>query len=109
MARQAQLGFKEFRGFTRAEHGGDLSKGRRKQARPVAVKRPMHLVLRASRAKGSYSMLTKDNHMKVQNILFGRARLYQVKIHKFANVGNHLHLVVQAKTKKGFQQFLRTV
>jgi REP element-mobilizing transposase RayT len=32
-----------------------------------------------------------------------------VRIFKFANAGNHLHLVVQAKRQERFKSFLRTI
>jgi len=31
-----------------------------------------------------------------------------VRIYQYANSGNHLHLLLRAKTRRGFQRFLRT-
>jgi hypothetical protein len=41
----------------RAEHGGSIRQGRRKLARPVDPKRPLHVVLRSEKAKGDLSLL----------------------------------------------------
>lgn len=91
------------------EHGGDINKGKRKIARPVDTKRAMHVVLRSTRAKGPYSLLTYPNQ-KYLRYLFGYLqRSFPVKIYEFANVGNHLHIVVRAKTRSGFRNFLRTL
>ena len=52
MRSQRQLSFlPSFKSLNTAlKHGGDVRKGRRKVARPVDPKRPIHLVLTSSRA-----------------------------------------------------------
>lgn len=107
--RQTQYQFKPFKDFTRTRHGGGERKGMRKLARPVATKTPMHLTLRAERAKGARSMLRQTYFSRIQAIVFGFGERNDVQILRFANVGNHLHLLVKARTRKGFQSFLRTI
>ena len=106
---QTQFQFKAFKDYTRTEHGGDLRTGVRKLARPLATRTPMHIVLRSSRAKGNSSMLSKAHFARVQAIVYKFAKTNNVHISQFANVGNHLHLLVQAKSRTGFQNFLRTI
>jgi REP element-mobilizing transposase RayT len=106
---QRQLKFPALREFTKLEHGGEQSLGKRKTARPLAVKRPVHLVLRSSKATGKLSMLAPAHHDLVQSLIWKYAAKNQIKIHRFANAGNHLHLLIQAKTKAGFRAFLRTI
>ena len=106
---QTQLQFKTHKDYTRTEHGGGLRTGARKLVRPLAIKSPMHIVLRSSRAKGTRSMLSKAYFPRVTAIVFKFAKSKDVHIAQFANVGNHLHLLVQARTKSGFQRFLRTI
>jgi len=51
------------------QHGGELTRGRRKTARPLDPKRPVHLVLRSSRAKGPWSLLHPKNERRVRRVL----------------------------------------
>lgn len=91
------------------EFGGSLRKGRRKIARPVDPKRPLHVVLRSSRARGHLSLLAENNKACVNRVLRGALGRYRVKILEKANVGNHIHLVIQPKTRKDFQGFMRMI
>lgn len=65
----------------------------------------MHVVLRASLARGNWSLLKHADFVKKTATRLGRCN--RVKIHHLANSGNHLHLLVQAQTREGFQSFLR--
>lgn len=69
----------------------------------------MHLVMRASSAAGHRSMLSKFNKLKVEFIVYKFASKFNVTILGYTNVGNHLHLIIKAKTKDGFKNFLRTI
>jgi hypothetical protein len=90
-------------------HGSDTRKGKRKLARPIDPKRPMHLVLRSERAKGPWSMLRVANERAIERIIWRAAAENRVRIYRYANSGNHLHLLVRAKTRRGFQDFARTI
>lgn len=91
------------------QHGGDIRKGKRKLARPFQSKQPMHIVLRASRANGHWSMLHSRHEKWISALVRKSAKSNQVRVHRFVNVGNHLHLLVQASSRDGFQRFLRTL
>lgn len=88
--------------------GGDLAVGKRKTARPVATKRPMHLCLKSSAATGKSSLLTRPNARKVKRALAIYGTRFQVRVLEQANSGNHLHLLVQTRTRDGFKAFLRS-
>jgi REP element-mobilizing transposase RayT len=97
----------------RPDHGGSLGQGKRKTARPFSHKHAVHVVLRSEKAKGTWSLLTSKNEKLVDRLLEACARRYHIKIYRFINVGNHLHLLVKAESrqylvaKKEFQGFLR--
>jgi len=92
------------------EFGGSLLKNSHaKVKRPIACRRPMHVVLRSSRSRGARSLLSPRRAGRIQGILHIQAERFQVKLMKIANAGNHLHLVVKAKTVEGFKGFLRAV
>ena len=67
----------------------------------------MHLLLKASRAKGPWSLLRQER--AVEEVVYRIAKRYRVRIFRFANVGNHLHLGVQTASRREFQAFLRVL
>ncbi len=94
---------------TELDHGGDIGQGRRKERRPFDPKRPLHVVLRSTRARGEWSLLRPRNVERVEQELARAAKKYEVKLYRSVNVGNHLHLLVQARKRQDFQSFLRVV
>ena len=91
------------------EHGGQIRRGKRKIARPIALKQPLHVVMRSSMARGRHSMLTPAHETRVRAIVDATAEKYGIRVHRFVNVGNHLHLLVQTRTRPAFQGFLREI
>src|SRR4051812_25776830 len=89
------------------EHGGELRRGKRKVARPVVTKKPMHLVLKAGAAKGKLSLLQKENSRFVNKELARLSKQFAVTVLQISNNGNHLHLAIKAATRGGFKAFLR--
>jgi REP element-mobilizing transposase RayT len=75
--------------------GGAALKGNPRSARPLDSKLPVHLTLRA---KKSVLRLPKTFGL-VENLIDQIAKKYGVKIFKRANVGNHLHMVIQVNTE----------
>ena len=88
-------------------HGGSDAKGRRKVARPIVTKSPMHFTFKATRARGAWSFHRFDKSIAEKVHALGKK--YRVKIRRFQNVGNHLHVVAQAATRRELQNFLRAV
>src|SRR5262245_2405594 len=89
------------------EFGGDTGKGKRKTRRPFDPKRALHLSLRASGARGAKSMLRFELKIAIHDILGRVCDKRRIRVYRYANVGNHLHMLVQAKTREDFQAFLR--
>jgi REP element-mobilizing transposase RayT len=92
--------------LTRSEHGGTVRRGRRKLARPVSTRGPMHVVLSSERARGPWSM--RRHERAVKEALRAMARRHGVRVYEFANVGTHLHLLLRARRVDAFQAFLRS-
>jgi len=95
------------RGKIALTHGGELARGRRKNARPLDPKQAVHLVLRSSRAKGAWSMLSPQHCDSIEGLVHQVAKKWGVRVYRFANVGNHLHLLLRVRTRRAFQGFLR--
>ena len=87
--------------------GGDLQNGKRKGLRPIDPKATIHLVLKSSRAKGAWSLLHRRNKMRIHDLLLKLARENGIKIYRYTNVGNHLHLLIKIRNRSAFQKFLR--
>ena len=102
-----QLSF-DHPGFKKvAIHGGEHSKKSEfRTARPVATKSPMHVVFKSSFATGSMSFRGKN--LKVVNHLVEKvSKNYEVVIHNYANVGNHIHLLVSCRNRILFQRWMK--
>ena len=93
----------------RLEHGGDIGRGQRKLSRPFSSRRPAHVVLRSSRARGPWSLRRRDNEAVVAEELAQAARRFGVKIYERATAETHLHLLVRARRREDLQNFLRAV
>ncbi len=89
------------------EHGGSLRAGKRKIARPFTSKKPLHLVFKSTKAKGQWSFLAPRNKGVIHLLLDAAQKKWNGKIHRFENVGNHLHIIAQFKKRSDFQSFLR--
>ncbi|MGZ3732012.1 MAG: hypothetical protein ACXVCG_22510 [Bdellovibrionota bacterium] len=88
-------------------HGGAHRAGKRKTARTIATKKPMHATFKSTRARGDWSFHRFDK--AIEEKIYGLAKKYRVRIRLYQNVGNHLHLAAQASTRREFQSFLRVV
>ena len=93
----------------RHTHGGGARISRRKTFRPLNEKRPVHLVLKSTHARGSLNFLAPKNLLAVEKTLIDRARQFGVKVHSKEIMFNHIHLVASFSKRRGFQDFLRTV
>ena len=90
-------------------HGGEYTTGRRKTARPISTKKPIHLTLRSSHAVGRYSFRTKKNREFISALIKSLSRKWGIRIYEFSINSNHLHFALRTLTRKGFQNFLRTL
>lgn len=90
------------------EYGGDTTKGRRKGVRPFSPRASLHVVVRSHRARGTWSLLHRRNRATIDRLVYKWAAAKRVKIYRYANVGNHLHLLVRAERREELQAFLKT-
>jgi len=104
-----QLLFPEFERLKIKDFGGSLVKGNPREQRPISVKRPMHLVMRSSLAKGESSFLKTRYARQIRSMIDRSARATGIKIYRYANSGNHLHLIVMASSRTAFKRFIRTI
>src|SRR6476469_7713013 len=93
----------------RVSFGGSLSIGKRKIARPLDRRKPLHLILKSKHATGALSFRSAKNRIAIEKIFRKRADQFGVTVQAFVLMGNHVHAVVSFKRKELFQNFLRTV
>jgi REP element-mobilizing transposase RayT len=90
-----------------AQHGGPLRSGQRKTSRPLEPSLPLYLALRSSRARGKWSLLRGSTESRIQQILTELSHRHGVKVFEYANGGDQIHLLLRARSRPGFQAFLR--
>jgi hypothetical protein len=79
----------------------------RKIARPIATKKPMHIVLKSSRARGHWSLIKRRK--PVEEAVYRTAKKFNIRVRLYQNVGNHLHLAIQGKKRRSIQSFFRVL
>jgi REP element-mobilizing transposase RayT len=67
----------------------------------------MHLVLRSTKARGRWSFRRSDSKIKALVLKF--TAKHGIKLHQYANAGNHLHLHIQLPSARVYKPFIRAV
>ena len=80
----------------------------RKAKRPFSSKHALHIVLKAQPPKGK-SFLKYSNYFSVLEIIERQSRRFKIKIPKQSINSNHIHLLLQTKSKTALSGFLRAV
>lgn len=93
----------------RKHHGGSYSIGKRKTLRPLSTRKPIHVVMRSDIARRAMSLRAYKNRIRVQEIIKKYAIKFNVRIYEQSVNSNHVHISLRVKSRKSFQDFLRTV
>ena len=109
MRSSQQFIFSGFEKLKIKDFGGALIKGNPREARPVSTKRPMHLVMRSTLARGERSFLRPARAKQIKDLVQRTSQRHGVKVYRFANSGNHLHLVIKPVSKRAFQTYIRAI
>lgn len=97
-----------FTGFRRINpaFGGTLLKGNAKSKRPLDSKKPLHLVLRCQH---EMSLRSPKVFGDVNLTMKKAAEKYGCTIYAFANVGDHLHVLLRVTKRQNWAAFIREV
>lgn len=79
------------------------------KARPLHTKQALHVVLKSKKATGAYSFKNKKWESLIWDLIAKHAKSNGVKIYSYSNAGNHLHLLVRATSREGYNSFIRSV
>jgi REP element-mobilizing transposase RayT len=82
-------------------------KGKRKIRRPFDPKRALHVTLSSTRARGTRSLLQSESRLRIQALMLTISERHEIRIYRFANVGNHIHFLLGAKRREDLRAFLR--
>lgn len=89
------------------QHGGSLAIKKRRSKRPLNIKQSHHITLKSHHAIGARSLF---KHKKmILKLIKKQARNFRIKVYEYAIQGNHMHLLVKAKTRIELQNFFRVV
>jgi REP element-mobilizing transposase RayT len=105
MRLKSQLHFPGLEKSGNRSHGGDLNRGKRKTLRPIDPKQALHVVLKSSKAKGELSLLHPRHCNSIEFFVKRTAKKWGVRLYRYANVGNHLHLLIQVPTREAWKRF----
>jgi REP element-mobilizing transposase RayT len=99
--RQLQMAFAS---NYKKEFGGSLLIGKRKTARPLAVKKPMHLILKTTKV----SPFNPTNY-KLEKIIKRFADRYKITVYDYSLNWSHIHLTIKLPNRAAYFAFIKTV
>jgi len=89
--------------------GGSLmDQGHPRIKRPLHTKKPIHVTMRSSVAQGKRSLLNRYAAQVTQTTLGECAKRAGVRIYRYQNVGNHIHLVIRLHHRQSWIRFVRS-
>jgi REP element-mobilizing transposase RayT len=104
-----QLAFKGFDDLGTKRFGGLQLKGNPRIARPISLKKPVHLVLKSELARGSRSFLRKPFEARIEASVRRLSKLTNIRVFRFVNAGDHLQLILHIRSRKAFHKFVRAL
>lgn len=88
--------------------GSLLKKGNPRGQRPLCSKRPIHVTMRAEWARGGRSFLKPRVARSFEHLIAYCARRSGVRVYRYQNVGNHIHMVVRLRRRSSWLAFSRS-
>src|SRR5437868_7167199 len=86
------------------EFGGSLLVGRRKTARPLSIKNPIHLILKSTGAS-----CFVPGSRKLETLIRSHADKYGIKLYEISLNWSHIHLLTKLPSKQAYISFIRTI
>lgn len=89
--------------------GGSHLKSHPKGQRAVPLDRPLHLVMRSRLANGKSSFRQKYFAERIFGIIQKQCERFNVRLYQYGNGGNHIHLMVMPRSRRGYCGFIRAI
>ena len=94
-------------------YGGSLRRrANGRGARPLSRSKPIHLVLRSTAARGKLAFNRfgmGQNYNFVTDTVYDLAKVHGVKIDRYGNAGNHIHLLIRLAARHEYKSFIRAL
>lgn len=103
MKRPTQLSFLS---PPKLEFGGSLLLNKRKAQRVLALKKPIHLVLKGD-IKRSGSLKSKESWLRSEVIKW--AKKFDIKLYKFSINSDHAHFNIRISSKENYKKFIKAL
>ena len=103
---QASFCFKKTRNL-KSSFGGSELNSNPKTARPISTKDLMHVVLKSDQAKADYRFLRFERELLA--LIRSVAIKLNVEVYDVVVMSNHIHLALRARSRRGFQSYLRAL
>ena len=103
---QGNFAFKEFQNH-KCSFGGSGIKSNPKTARPISTKDLMHVVLKSDLAKNQYRFIRFERELIA--LLHKLALKLNIEVRDVVVMSNHIHLSLRAKSRRAFQNYLRSI
>lgn len=97
----------ELRKQRKTEYGGSWAINKRRAKRPLNINQSHHITMKSHFAVGPRSLF-KHKKTILKLIQKNRTR-FRIKVTEYAIQGNHLHLLVKAKSRSELQNFFRVI
>ena len=94
----------EFMDDFKNSFGGSLLEGKRKSARALSTKNPIHLILKTSAQR----VFTPGNR-SLERLIFAYASKYKIKIQRISLNWTHTHMIILIPTRAAYKAFIRTL
>lgn len=111
MSRRSQLSFFRNKSIYASwkQLGGSQLKSHPKRRRPISTKDEIHVVLKSRLSNGKLSMRMPKNLEYIKKQTYNTAARFRIKIARYENVGNHLHLLIRVPSHKNYNAFIRGI
>ncbi len=107
VARQQDFFSKQSDYKPRVTYGGKASG--RKIARPLDRRHPILITMKSEVARNKFGLLNSRHRLKIKAIIRRLAARYGVRLHRLAQLSDHLHLTASFSKRALFQTFLRVI
>jgi hypothetical protein len=86
--------------FNPGKRTTSYSRGRR----PRSSTESMHVIFRSPHAKGAMNL--RNHQLRIRKLIFKLAFRHGVRVYKFANVGNHIHLGLRLLCESAWKAYI---
>lgn len=99
--RQLQFGFtKDYK----KQFGGSLLVGKRKTKRPLSVKSPLHLILKAE-----HKRFFKPGNRSLEKLIHQQTKKFGIRIYDLSLNWSHIHMLIKLERRADYVRFIRSL